>query len=171
MRYILTRTGTRPYLWSWLSGVSLIFAVLVLVGGLLAWQPALFLRAGLWLSGYDEVTFDQFRIGLNELELTGVGIRRGSDEGPSDHLVGRLRLEYRPGDLLRGHIEELTVEGVKLRGRIDQDGFRLESLNGEIGGGADEPAELPAIPIPDRVSIRDARLELTTPRKVWPAAL
>jgi Dicarboxylate transport len=136
--------------------------LLVLLGGLLAWQPALFLRAGLWLSGHDEVTFDRLRVGLNELELTGIAIGGRFDQRPSERLVGRLRIDYRPGDLLRGRIEELSLEGLRLRGRIDRNGFRLEGLDGRLASPG-EPARLPALPVPERVSIRDARLELTTP--------
>ena len=146
----------------WVRGAILALAVLlVLFVGALAWQPAAFLRAGLWLSGHDEVTFDQFRVGPSRLELTGLGIGVRSDQ-PSDRLVGRLRIDYRPRDLLRGRIEQVSVERVRLRGRIDGDGLRLEGLDGTGVGGA-EPAELPALPLPERVSIRDARLELATP--------
>jgi hypothetical protein len=145
-----------------LRAVLAIAALLVLFGGLLAWQPAVLLRAGLWLSGHDEITFDQLRVGPNELELTGVSIGGRSGERASDHLVGRLRIGYRPRELLRGRIEELGVEGLTLRGRIDQDGFRLEGLDGAVASPG-EPARLPPLPLPDRVSIRAARLELTTP--------
>src|SRR5918996_4774545 len=103
-----------------LGAIPAVAVLLVLFGALLVWQPAVLLRAGLWLSGHHEVTFDQLRIGLNELELTGLAIAR-SDQRLSDHLVGRLKIDYRPRDLLRGRIEEVSVEGLALRGRIDQD--------------------------------------------------
>jgi Dicarboxylate transport len=138
-----------------------IIALLVLLGGVLAWQPAVLLRATLWLSGHHEVTFDQLRVGLHELELTGLALSGRSDQRPPDHLVGRLKIDYRPRDLLRGRIEEVIVEGLRLRGRIDQNGFRLEGLDA-LTASSDEPAEPPALPIPERVSIRDARLELAT---------
>jgi hypothetical protein len=125
----------------------------------LAWQPAVFLRAGLWLAGHDEVTFDQVRVGLNQLELTGLGV---GGRSPSDQLVGRLTIDYRPGDLLRGRIEEVSVEGLALRGRIDRDGVQLEGLDFPTAS-PEEPAQLPALPMPERVSVRDARLELATP--------
>ena len=152
------RSGTRWALGTVLAGLVL----LVLLGALLAWQPAVLLRAGLWLSGHDEVTFDRLRIGLNELELTGLGIGGRSDQRPSDHLVGRLKIDYRPGDLLRGRLEGVSVEGLRLRGRIDRDGFRLEGLDVATAR-PEQPTRLPALPIPERVSIRDARLELATP--------
>jgi hypothetical protein len=152
------RSGRRRWM---LRAILTIALPLVLLGGLLAWQPAVFLRATLWLSGHDEVTFDELRVGLHELELTGLTIGGGSDRRPPDHLVGRLKLDYRPRHLLRGRIEEVSVEGLRLRGRIDQDGFRLDRLDAALGSTA-EPIQLPPL-IPDRVSIRDARLELTTP--------
>ena len=151
---------SNPRRWA-LAAILAIAVLLVLFGGLLAWQPAVLLRVGLWLSGHHEVTFDQLRVGLNGLELTGLAIAR-SDQRLSDHLVGRLKIDYRPRDLLRGRIEEVSVEGLALRGRIDQDGVRLEGLEGAVASPG-EPAELPALPMPDRVSIRDARLELATP--------
>ncbi len=49
-----------------------------------------------------------------------------------------------------------------MRGRIDQDGVRLEGLDA-LAAGADGPSRLPGVPIPDRISVRDVRLELATP--------
>jgi Dicarboxylate transport len=160
---MVIRAGKHSGQKRWVLRASLaIIALIVLVGGLLAWQPAVLLRATLWLSGHDEITFDQLRVGLHELELTGLALGRRSDQRPPNHLVSRLTIDYRSADLLRGRIEGVSVEGLRLRGRIDQDGFRLEGLD-VLTASPDEPAEPPALPIPDRVSIRDARLELTTP--------
>jgi hypothetical protein len=142
-------------------GAGLAIAVaLLLLGGLLAWQPAVLLRAGLWLAGHDEVTFDRLRVGLHQVELTGLTIG-----GPSAQRIGRVAIDYRPGDLARGRIAGLSVEGLTLRGRVDRDGLRLEGLD-LAASGPDEAAELPALPLPERVSVRDARLELTTPAGV-----
>ena len=117
--------GRRARWRRWALGAVLAIAVLLaLAGALLVWQPAVLLRAGLWLAGHDEIAFDELRVGLNESELTGLAVG-----GPADHRVGRLRLDYRPSELLRGRIEQVSVEGVTLRGRIDQDGVRLEGLD------------------------------------------
>jgi hypothetical protein len=157
---MLSQAGKRSSRRRWVLRASLaILLSLVLLGGLLAWQPAVCLRAGLWLSGHDEVNFDQLRVGLNRLELTGLGI---GGRSPSDPLVGRLRIDYRPRDLLRGRIEEVSVEGLTLRGQIDQDGVQLEGLEFPTAS-PEEPPQLPALPMPERVSVRDARLELATP--------
>jgi hypothetical protein len=129
---------------------------MALLGGLLTWQPAILLRAGLWLAGHDEVRFDRLSVGLHRVELTGLTIG-----GPSAHRIGRLTIDYRPVDLVRG-VARLSVEGLTLRGRVDRDGLRLEGLD-LAAAGPDEGAGLPALPLPERVSVRDARLELTTP--------
>jgi hypothetical protein len=152
-----TSKGKRPGLRRPVFGAILaIAALLALLGALLAWQPATFLRAGLRLAGHEEISFDQLRVGLHRLELTGLGI---GGRSRADQLVGRLTMDYRPGDLLRGRIEAVRVEGVTLRGRVDQNGLRLDLASGGTG----ESAEFPALPLPERVSIRDLRLELTTP--------
>jgi hypothetical protein len=157
---MLSPAGKRSNRGHWVLRASLAILVsLVLLGGLLAWQPAVFLRAGLWLSGHDEITFDRLRVGPHQLELTGLRI---GGRAPFDHLVGRLRFDYRLGDLLRGRIEEVSVEGLRVRGRIDQDGLRLEGLDIPPAS-PEEPVDLPAFPMPERVSVRDARLELATP--------
>ena len=134
----------------------------MLLGGLLAWRPAVLLRAGLRLAGHEEISFDRLRVGLHRLELTGLAL--GGRSRP-EQLVGRLTIDYRPGDLLRGRIEAVSVEGVTLRGRVDRDGLRLEGMD-LAAAAPDEAARLPALPLPERVSIRDVRLELTTPAGV-----
>jgi hypothetical protein len=142
----------------WALGAVLAIAVLLaLAGALLVWRPAILLRAGLWLAGHDEIAFDDVQVGLDAIELTGLALG-----GHADQRVGRLRIDYRPSDLLRGRIQQLSVEGVTLRGRIDQDGVRLEGLD-PMAAGAVGPTQLPPVPIPERVSARDVRLELATP--------
>ena len=151
----------RPRRWV-LGAVVAVGVLLVLLGGALAWRPAVFLRAGLWLAGREEVSFEHLRLGLHRLELTGLALG-----GPSrpEQRVGRLTIEYRPGDLLRGRIAAVSVEGVTLRGRVDRDGLRLEGMD-LAPAEPDKAARLPALPLPERVSIRDVRVELTTPAGV-----
>ena len=159
----VTPTTRRPGLRRGLLAALLaIILLLVLLGGLLAWRPAVLLRAGLRMAGHEEISFDRLRVGLHRLELTGLAL--GGRSRP-EQLVGRLTIDYRPGDLLRGRIEAVSVEGVTLRGRIDQDGLRLEGMD-LAAAGSDEAPRLPALPLPERVSIRDVRLELTTPAGV-----
>src|SRR5690606_39180185 len=144
--------------WRWAIGAVLVIALpVVLLGAFLVWQPAAVLRAGLWLAGRDDLTFDQLELGLNEIELTGLRIG-----GAADQRVGRVHVAYRPGDLLRGRIARVSVEGVTLRGRLGRNGLQLEGLD-LTGAAADEPTGLPAPPLPERVSVRDVRLELATP--------
>ena len=96
----------------------------------------MFLRAGLRLAGHEEISFDRLRVGLRRLELTGLAL--GGRSHP-EQLVGRLTIEYRPGDLLRGRIEAVSVEGLTLRGRVDQDGLRLEGLDLAAAGPGGRP--------------------------------
>ena len=142
----------------WALGALLALAALVLlVGAVVAWQPTGLLRALLWVAGHDEITVEEFRVGLNGIDLAGLAIGGGAD-----HRIRRLRVDYRLSELLRGRIQQVSVEGMTVRGRIDQDGLRLDGLESTSAGG-DEPAELPVLPIPDRISARDVRIELATP--------
>ena len=95
------------------------------LGSLLAWQTALVLRAGLWLSGHDEVSFDHLRVGVRELELTG--LRIGDPSGPR---LAELRIRYRPQMLLRRQLEEVAVRGLILQGELDEDGLQPERAGG-----------------------------------------
>jgi Dicarboxylate transport len=149
-----SRPGGRRWALGALLAVALAF---VLVGALLAWQPTGLLRALLWVAGQDEITVEEFRVGLNGIDLTGLAIGGGAD-----HRIGRLRVEYRLSELLRGRIQQVSLEGVTLRGRIDQDGLRLEGLDASSAGDGG-PTELPVLPIPERISARDVRIELATP--------
>lgn len=143
----------------WALGALLVVAaLLVLVGAVVAWQPTGLLRALLWVAGHDEITVEEFRVGLNGVDLAGLAIGGGAD-----HRIRRLRVDYRLSELLRGRIQQVSVEGMTLRGRIDQDGLRLDGLDATTAGDDDGPAELPVLPIPDRISARDVRIELATP--------
>ncbi|MGH6903335.1 MAG: hypothetical protein ACREIR_11415, partial [Geminicoccaceae bacterium] len=150
--------GRRSGRWRWATGVGLVVvAMLVVAGSLLAWQTALVLRAGLWLSGHDEITFDYLRVSVRGLELTG--LRIGEASGPR---LAELRIRYRPQMLLRRRLEEVAVRGLVLQGELDEDGLNLRGLEG-TGATPDGEALLPPLPLPERISIRDARLELSTP--------
>jgi Dicarboxylate transport len=133
----------------------MVLALLVLAGALLVWHPDPVLRAVLRLAS-QEVRFDDLRIGLNELELRGVEF----GEPPAQELR-QLRIRYRPRMLLGGRIEEVEARGLTLHGSLDQDGLRLRGLEG-ASAGQDEGRLLP-LPLPERIAIRDARLELSTP--------
>jgi hypothetical protein len=154
----MNRAGHRAGGVRWALGALLAVAVLLLlVVAVVAWQPTGLLRALLWLAGHDEITVEEFRVGLNGFDLTDLAIGGGAD-----HRIRRLRVDYRLSELLRGRVGQVSVEGVTLRGRIDQDGLRLDGLDATTAG-EDAPAELPILPIPDRISARDVRIELATP--------
>ena len=130
------RPGLRHEL---LAALLAIILLLVLLGGLLAWRPAVLVRAGLRIAGHEEISFDHVRVGLHRLELTGLAL--GGRSHPEQR-VGRLTIDYRPGDLLRGRIEAVSVEGLTVRGRIDQSGLRLEGMD-LAAAGSDDPAPEP----------------------------
>ncbi|MGH6899461.1 MAG: intermembrane phospholipid transport protein YdbH family protein [Geminicoccaceae bacterium] len=150
--------GRRAGRWRWALGGALVaVALLVLGGALLAWQTALVLRAGLWLTGHDEVTFDELGVGVRELELTGLRI----GDPPAQRLA-ELRIRYRPQMLLRWQVEEIAARGLVLHGELDEHGLRLRGLEG-TGATADGEPLRPPLPMPERISVQDARLELSTP--------
>ena len=61
----MSSVGRRSGRWRWAAVVGLVVVgLLAVAGSLLAWQTALVLRAGLWLSGHDEIAFDELRAGV-----------------------------------------------------------------------------------------------------------
>ena len=103
---MMSSAGERSGRRRWALGAGLaVLVMLALAGSLLVWQPAPALRAVLRLAGQGAIEFDDLRIGLNTLELTGVRIG-----DPPDHRVAQLRVRYRPGPLLRGRVEEIAVD-------------------------------------------------------------
>lgn len=149
-------SGKRTSRWRRILGVSVaVLVLLVLAAAFLAWQPALLLRAGLWLTAQDQIAFDDLQIGLNGLELSGVRIG-----DPPEHRLARLRVGYQLRRLMRGRAEEIIVDGLVVRGELDRDGLRLAGIDGAATG---EPPQLPLLPIPERIAVEGARLELATP--------
>ena len=102
----------------------------------------MFLRAGLRLAGHEEILVRSPSGRPAPARADGPRARRRDAPG---QLVGRLTIEYRPGDLLRGRIEALSVEGLTLRGRVDRDGLRLEGRDLAAGpGGTSATGAAPA---------------------------
>jgi Dicarboxylate transport len=130
-------------------------AVLALVAGAIVWHPAPVVRAALSLAGQGKIAFDDLRVGPNAIELTGIRIG-----DPADHRLAELRIGYRPGALLRGRIEEIVADGLVVRGQLDERGLHLGAPDGAAG---DQELRVPPLPLPERISIRNSRLELTTP--------
>jgi Dicarboxylate transport len=116
-------------------------------------EPAL--RAGLRLAGVEDLHFDRLSIGLARAGL--FGLRLGPPPGQE---AARLQADYRLGGLLQGRLESLTVEGLRVRGRLGEDGLELTGLARAEGTG-DGALRLPLLP--ERLVLRDAGLELTTP--------
>jgi hypothetical protein len=140
----------------WLvRGALVALVVLGLTALASPWLAAPALRAGLHLAGVEDLHFDRLEIGFARAELSG--LRLGPAPGQE---AARLRADYRLGDLLRGRLESLTVEGLRLRARLTGQGLELAGLPGP-GGAGKGPLPIPLLP--ERLMLRDAELELATP--------
>jgi hypothetical protein len=73
--------------------------------------------------------------------------------------IAELTLRYSLLGLLRGRVGELTLDGLRLRGRVGADGLSLGPADGAGRGGGG----VPGLPPIDQIRLRDARLELETP--------
>lgn len=140
--------------WVLVGVIVVILALPALLAGTAALFPGPVLRIGLRAAGYD-VAFDDLRLGLAGLELSG--LRIGT---PPDHRLERLRIGYQPRRLLHGRLDLVEVEGLVLGGRLDHRGLHLTGLDG--AGAGDGPVELP-LPWPERIAADRIRLELATP--------
>jgi hypothetical protein len=73
--------------------------------------------------------------------------------------IAHVGLRYSLASLWNGHLDELLVEGLRLRGSIDDDGLSLGALDalleGDSGGGGGLPAR--------KIVVADARVDLQTP--------
>jgi Dicarboxylate transport len=138
---------------------AILLIVVLLVAALAAavlWFPGPLVRAGLRVAGVDTVAFDDLRLGLSTLELSGVQMG-----APPGHRLARLQISYRPTALLRGRVESVEVEGLELRGRIT-DG-RLELAGIGAPGEAEEQVSLDLLPWPQKIVVRAAEVQLATP--------
>jgi hypothetical protein len=133
--------------------------VLLLLAGTLAvavWLAEPALRLALRLTGVETVRFEDLHLGPAAVELTGIEL--GTAGAPHGQRVERLRIAWRPADLLRGTVESVEIEGMELRGRLSADGFSLTGLEDDEGGrGFDLPIR------PERLLLRDAEIVLDTP--------
>ncbi|MDF2781024.1 MAG: hypothetical protein K0S96_828, partial [Geminicoccaceae bacterium] len=139
--------------------VAVLLVGLLLVAGLataLLWFPAPLLRAGLRAAGLEAAAFEELRLGPRSLELSG--LRLGA---PPDHRLARLQIRYRLGELLRGQVESVEIEGLELRGRI-VDG-RVELAGFESSGEPGEGGGLELLPWPREVVLRAAEVQLASP--------
>jgi hypothetical protein len=142
-------------------------AVLLLLAAAIAQRRTIarsLIDARLHALGLREVDEVVERFGLAEL---GVRDLRIGSEG--DLVVERIDARYSLSSLLAGHLEEISVRGVRLRGTLDESGLSFGSLDsvlerserGESGGGGAAPAAaLPAA----KIEIEDALVQIETPR-------
>jgi hypothetical protein len=141
------------------AAIAILLVVILMAAALVAallWFPAPLLRAGLRAAGIETVAFDELRLGTSSLELSGLKVG-----APADHRVARLQIRYRLGDLLRGRIQSVEIEGLELRGRI-VDG-RIELAGLETQGEPGEPAAIDVLPWPAKVVVRAAEVQLASP--------
>lgn len=124
----------------------LVLALLIL--GLVAFAQT-WLRLGLKLYGIEDVSFEGFQIGLNQTELRGLKIGQ-----PDNQSIDLIHLDYTPGALLGGHINQLTIVGLNIKANLDD----LISSSPE-----QDPVSIPVGSFVDRFVLKESRLELETP--------
>ncbi len=138
------------------AGVIMVVLVAGVVAALLRF-PAPLLRAGLRAAGVEAVAFDDLQLGSNTLELTG--LRAGT---AAEQRLARLEIRYHLTDLLRGRVDRIDLEGLELSGRM-ADG-RIELDGWATGPGTPSGAfDLAALPWPEQIVLRAAKIRLATP--------
>jgi hypothetical protein len=110
-----------------------------------------------------------------ELRVVEVGPRGALLEdvrvgaGP-DLEIARLALRWSLLELVRGHVGEAAIGGLRARGRIGEDGGvtfgALDAAASRAGSGGDAPATTPALPPLEGLVLHDALVELSTPKGV-----
>ena len=141
------------------AAIAILSVAVLMAAALVAallWFPAPLLRAGLRAAGVEAVAFDDLRLGTSSLELSGLEIG-----APTDHRVARLQIRYRLGEVLRGRVQSIEIEGLELRGRI-ADG-RIELAGFETQGEPGEGVGIGVLPWPGKVVVRAAEVQLATP--------
>lgn len=133
-----------------------LLALLAAAAATLWWFPAPLLATVLRLGGLETVRFADLRLGAGTLAIDDLQIGT-----PPAQRIARIRLHYRPLDLLRGRLASLEIAGLELRARL-VDG-RLELPGLPTPQDSDEPAALPALPWPEKIALRDSEIRLTTP--------
>ncbi|MGH6943700.1 MAG: hypothetical protein ACREH6_05710, partial [Geminicoccaceae bacterium] len=128
--------------------------------------PGTALRLALRAADVEPVAFENLRLGAHSLELDGLTL----GASPPQQRLQRLRVDYRWPDLLEGRLTSVEIDGLSLAGRLEGGrlrlaGFEPEGGEGRGGGGSaggGRGARLALLPRPERVLLRDARLELAT---------
>lgn len=96
-------------------------------------------------------------IGLDALVVRDVRL------GPRDLELRSLVLRCSSGCLARRRLDALEVEGLRVRGLLDDSGLSFGALDALRTGGADAGARFPVLPT-SRLEVHDAALELETDR-------
>jgi hypothetical protein len=111
--------------------------------------------------GLEEVSHEVERFDLHEFGVRN--LRIGGDGGFS---ADEISVRYSPRSLLAGRLSELSVRGVRLRGRVDETGVSfdaLDPLRRRDGGAAPGAAPWAALPA-RRVDLDDWVVEVETPQ-------
>ncbi|HIF97099.1 MAG TPA: hypothetical protein EYQ54_08760 [Myxococcales bacterium] len=106
--------------------------------------------------------FEIARIDAGAFELIGLQIGDGPDVE-----VGRIEMRYSAGELLKGRLDSLRIEGLRIRGSVGDRGLSLGALSPLLVGSEHEqppsPAEVRGAELPIlQLAIEDARIFLDT---------
>lgn len=111
------------------------------------------------------------RLGLDGIALENLAI--GAPETP-DLAAVRVEAEWSWAGLRAGRLDALRAEGVRLRGRLDEQGLSLGALDPLLAAGDGAPAaagEPPLVLPVAQLALEDAQVELVTPEGVARGAL
>jgi hypothetical protein len=98
-------------------------------------------------------------VGTVELGFGRLRLAEATLGGPDGQRLGRLEVGFSAAGLLRGRVDRVELEGLRLRGRLADGRLVLAGLE-ERGEGGGMPM---LAPMPDRLVLRDGLIELDTP--------
>jgi len=148
----------------WLIAFGLGALVIVLATVLIAQRRSIarsIIDSQLRALGLEEVRHEVERLGLNEFGVRNLQI--GRDDGLS---VGEIQARYSLESLMAGRLAELSVSGVRLRGKLDERGVTFSALDplwqrrGDAETGAARVVALPA----QHIAVDDVVVEIETPQ-------
>lgn len=147
--------------------LGLAIAALVLIaatGILLNYLPWIAQSVVLQLAadaGVEDVALTVDEMSLSETVISNVVLGASEHDAP-DLEISRIAVTYDIRDLIQGNVQRLAVEGITVRGTLDETGLDLGSLGNLGSGNGSSGSSSPALSL-DHLSIERGRFELSTP--------